>query len=101
MCSATVHVEIHVPLSLQYCSPASILVFSFFLQYIAFETNTENEVYITTRRAARNMAFQGFTPQDGVVNVLLELVGQVGLMQKIAIHMHCIRYLKFLLDKCL
>lgn len=48
-----------------------------FLQYIAFETNIENEIYISTRRAARNMSYQGFTPKEGVVNVLLELTGQV------------------------
>ena len=48
-----------------------------FLQYIAFETNIENEIYISTRRAARNMSYQGFTPKEGVVNVVLELTGQV------------------------
>ena len=48
-----------------------------FLQYIAFETNIENEIYISTRRAARNMSYQGFTPKEGVVNIILELTGQV------------------------
>ena len=52
------------------------------MQYIAFETNVENEVYISTRRAARNMSYQGFTPQEGVVNVLLELSGQVSIRYK-------------------
>ena len=47
------------------------------MQYIAFATNIENEVYISTRRAARNMSFQGFTPNEGVVNVLVDLTGQV------------------------
>ncbi|KAJ7377116.1 hypothetical protein OS493_030711 [Desmophyllum pertusum] len=46
------------------------------LHYIAFETNIENEIYISTRRAARNMSYQGFTPKEGVVNILLELTGQ-------------------------
>ncbi|KAL9971490.1 hypothetical protein ACROYT_G017659 [Oculina patagonica] len=46
------------------------------IKYIAFETNIENEIYISTRRAARNMSYQGFTPKEGVVNVLLELTGQ-------------------------
>ena len=50
----------------------------FFFQYIAFESNIKDEVYISTRRAARNMSFQEFTPEQGVVNELLELSGQVG-----------------------
>ncbi|XP_027036668.1 leucine--tRNA ligase, cytoplasmic-like isoform X1 [Pocillopora damicornis] len=46
------------------------------IKYIAFETNIENEIYVSTRRGARNMSYQGFTPKEGVVNVLLELTGQ-------------------------
>ncbi|PFX23553.1 Leucine--tRNA ligase, cytoplasmic [Stylophora pistillata] len=46
------------------------------IKYIAFETNIENEIYISTRRGARNMSYQGFTPKEGVVNILLELTGQ-------------------------
>ena len=46
------------------------------MKYIAFET-TSGEVYVCTRRAARNMAFQGFTQNFGRLETLVELVGQV------------------------
>ncbi|KAJ8976696.1 hypothetical protein NQ317_005913 [Molorchus minor] len=45
------------------------------IKYIAFETRN-NEIFICTRRAARNMAFQGLTKVDGQVTELLELTGQ-------------------------
>ncbi|XP_058058013.1 leucine--tRNA ligase, cytoplasmic [Anopheles bellator] len=44
-------------------------------RYIAFET-VKKEVWVCTRRAARNMSFQGFTETEGVVKELTELVGQ-------------------------
>jgi leucyl-tRNA synthetase len=48
------------------------------LQYIAFSTTTgPGEVFICTRRSARNMAYQGFTREEGKLDVLLELSGQV------------------------
>lgn len=46
------------------------------MKYVAFKTVNSDEVFISTRRAARNMSYQGFTPNDGQVDVLLELVGQ-------------------------
>ena len=46
------------------------------IKYILFET-INNEIFICTRRAARNMAFQNFTKENGVFTVLLECVGQV------------------------
>ncbi|XP_023719328.1 leucine--tRNA ligase, cytoplasmic isoform X2 [Cryptotermes secundus] len=47
------------------------------LQYIAFSTTTgPGEVFICTRRSARNMAYQGFTREEGKLDVLLELTGQ-------------------------
>ena len=46
------------------------------MKYIAFE-NTNGEVYVCTRRSARNMSYQGFTKEDGKVDVIAELVGQV------------------------
>lgn len=46
-------------------------------QYIAFESNIANEVYICTNRSARNMSYQGFTSKENEVNVLVELTGQV------------------------
>jgi len=47
------------------------------LQYIAFSTAMHGEVFICTRRSARNMAYQGFTNEEGKLDVLLELTGQV------------------------
>ena len=46
------------------------------MKYIAFET-TSGEIFVSTRRSARNMAYQGFTKEDGKVDVVAELVGQV------------------------
>ncbi|PZC79873.1 hypothetical protein B5X24_HaOG215741 [Helicoverpa armigera] len=45
------------------------------IKYIAFETVNDG-IFICTRRAARNMAYQGFTEKDGEFKVLLEVVGQ-------------------------
>ncbi|KAJ8952428.1 hypothetical protein NQ318_014520 [Aromia moschata] len=45
------------------------------IKYIAFETKN-NEVFICTRRAARNMAYQGLTKIDGQVDEIAELLGQ-------------------------
>ncbi|KAL0884166.1 hypothetical protein ABMA27_016174 [Loxostege sticticalis] len=45
------------------------------IKYIAFET-VKDGIFICTRRAARNMAYQGFTEKDGEFKVLLEIVGQ-------------------------
>lgn len=45
------------------------------IKYIAFETTRNNEVWIGTRRAARNMSFQGFTAVNGEVKVIAELTG--------------------------
>jgi leucyl-tRNA synthetase len=44
------------------------------IKYILF-ANTDNEYFISTRRAARNMSFQGFTAENGVFTVLAELIG--------------------------
>ncbi|XP_047517549.1 leucine--tRNA ligase, cytoplasmic [Pieris napi] len=44
-------------------------------KYIAFET-VKNGIFICTQRAARNMSYQGFTKDDGVVNVLKEIAGK-------------------------
>lgn len=45
------------------------------IKYIAFETTKNKEVWICTRRAARNMSYQGFTAKNGEVNVIAELTG--------------------------
>lgn len=46
------------------------------IKYIAFETTRNGEVWICTRRAARNMAYQGFTAVEGQVKEIAELTGQ-------------------------
>lgn len=46
------------------------------IKYIAFETTRNGEIWISTRRAARNMAYQGFTEKTGEVKVIAELTGQ-------------------------
>ena len=46
------------------------------IKYIAFETANDG-IYVSTKRAARNMSYQGFTKENGVVNVIAELTGQV------------------------
>lgn len=46
------------------------------IKYIAFKTNKNNEVWICTRRAARNLAYQGFTAVDGELEVITEITGQ-------------------------
>nr|XP_023027907.1 leucine--tRNA ligase, cytoplasmic isoform X1 [Leptinotarsa decemlineata] len=45
------------------------------MKYIAFETKT-GDIFVCTRRAARNMSFQGFTKTEGKFDVVLELLGQ-------------------------
>lgn len=44
------------------------------MKYIAFE-NTSGEIFISTERSAKNMAFQGFTKVEGKVDVLVQLSG--------------------------
>lgn len=45
------------------------------MSYIAFEI-ANNDIFICTQRAARNMAYQGFTKDNGVVPVVKELMGE-------------------------
>ncbi|XP_058452707.1 leucine--tRNA ligase, cytoplasmic [Malaya genurostris] len=46
------------------------------IKYIAFKTTRNNEIWICTRRAARNMSYQGFTTVDGQIEEIEELIGQ-------------------------
>lgn len=46
------------------------------MKYVAFET-ADKEIFVCTQRSALNMAYQGFTPEEGKLEVALELVGQV------------------------
>lgn len=45
------------------------------MKYIGFET-ANGDIFICTQRAARNMAYQGFTKDNGVVPVVKELMGE-------------------------
>ncbi|XP_047126079.1 leucine--tRNA ligase, cytoplasmic isoform X1 [Hydra vulgaris] len=45
------------------------------IEYIAFASSKENEVYISTERAAKNMAYQGLTQKENQVDILVKLVG--------------------------
>lgn len=45
------------------------------IKYIAFET-VKDGIFICTKRAARNMTYQGFTEKDGEFKILLEILGQ-------------------------
>uniref|UniRef100_A0A8B9R9E0 Leucine--tRNA ligase, cytoplasmic n=1 Tax=Astyanax mexicanus TaxID=7994 RepID=A0A8B9R9E0_ASTMX len=45
------------------------------MKYIAFET-ANGDVFISTQRSARNMAYQGFTKENGVVPVVKQIMGQ-------------------------
>ncbi|XP_012693255.1 leucine--tRNA ligase, cytoplasmic [Clupea harengus] len=45
------------------------------MKYVAFET-AGGEMFISTLRSARNMSYQGFTRENGVVPVAMELLGQ-------------------------
>ena len=49
------------------------------MKYIAFET-ASGDIFICTKRAARNMSYQGFTKVNGVVPVIMEILGQVVIM---------------------
>uniref|UniRef100_A0A8D1D7M0 Leucine--tRNA ligase, cytoplasmic n=1 Tax=Sus scrofa TaxID=9823 RepID=A0A8D1D7M0_PIG len=45
------------------------------IKYIGFET-VNGDIFICTPRAARNMSYQGFTKDNGVVPVVKELMGE-------------------------
>merc|ERR1719431_615675 len=45
------------------------------MKYVAVRL-ANKEVWISTARAARNMAYQGFMEKEGVVDVVMDLVGQ-------------------------
>lgn len=47
------------------------------MKYVAFET-AAGDVFICSRRSARNMSYQGFTRENGVVPVIMDVLGQVG-----------------------
>ncbi|XP_059208404.1 leucine--tRNA ligase, cytoplasmic [Centropristis striata] len=45
------------------------------MKYVAFET-ASGDIFISTSRSARNMSYQGFTKENGVVPVAMEILGQ-------------------------
>ena len=47
------------------------------MDYVAFKVcKNGSEVYVATKRAARNMAYQGFTKEDGKFEIVADLKGQ-------------------------
>uniref|UniRef100_A0A8L0DMB5 Leucine--tRNA ligase, cytoplasmic n=1 Tax=Oncorhynchus mykiss TaxID=8022 RepID=A0A8L0DMB5_ONCMY len=46
------------------------------IKYIAFEMAC-GDVFISTRRSARNMSYQGFTKENGKVTVVMDVLGKV------------------------
>ena len=46
------------------------------IRYIAFST-AQGEIFIATKKAARNMSWQGFTKEEGKVDIIAELHGSV------------------------
>ena len=47
------------------------------MDYVAFKVCKQgSEVYVCTKRAARNMAYQGFTKEDGKFEIVADLKGQ-------------------------
>jgi leucyl-tRNA synthetase len=46
------------------------------INYIAFSTVNE-EIFICTERAAQNMSWQGFTKNEGSINIIMNLIGSV------------------------
>ncbi len=51
------------------------------MKYIIFET-ASGDLFISTQRSARNMSFQGFTKENGVVPVIMTIMGQVCLVKR-------------------
>lgn len=46
------------------------------IRYIAFST-VNGEIFISTERAAKNMSYQGFTKEEGKIDIVAELTGEV------------------------
>ncbi len=46
------------------------------MKYVAFRCFKGSEIFVCTRRAARNMAYQAFTAADGQIDAVAELTGQ-------------------------
>ncbi|XP_011296656.1 leucine--tRNA ligase, cytoplasmic [Fopius arisanus] len=63
------------------------------IPYIAY-TLTNDEVFISTRRSARNLSYQGFTKTEGQLDVLAEFKGQdiMGLALKAPLTKHQVIY---------
>lgn len=57
------------------------------INYIAYNLKS-GEVFISTERAARNMAYQGFFEEEGKIQVLLKLTGQV-IFVNITLKIYC------------
>lgn len=57
------------------------------IEYIAHKVNLEKaggeQVFVSTRRSARNMSYQGFTAENGKVDVLTPVKGEVNIARVI------------------
>lgn len=60
------------------------------IKYIAYPV-VGGEVFISTRRSARNMSYQGITVTEGQVDVIAEFPGQVGLTRSDLSYVLCSR----------
>ena len=60
------------------------------IEYIAHKVNLEKaggeQMFISTRRAAKNMSYQGFTTENGQVDILTPIKGQVNSSQYMRFH---------------
>lgn len=48
------------------------------IRYVAFST-VNGEIFISTERAAKNMSYQGFTKEEGKIEIVAELTGSVSI----------------------
>lgn len=61
------------------------------MRYIAHSLEN-GDIFVSTFRSARNMAYQGFTKVEGKVDIVAELTGQVK-MKMIKLYLNNIRYI--------
>lgn len=45
------------------------------INYIAYRVHTKKEIWVSTRRAARNMAYQNFFAEEGKIDIICEISG--------------------------
>lgn len=65
------------------------------IKYVATETKS-GDIYISTRRSARNMSYQGFSKVEGKMDVVAEILGEVQIIPIIYLS-HYISFVLFVL----